>query len=94
MMRVTPRSLEWSIYRRRNPQRRKNHTMTMIRTFGRLLPLCGLALLAQPAESCHRFHTWNYPYPQRCGVIRAVVHQTPPIDDRQAAIEKLKELLK
>ena len=25
-------------------------------------------LIAQPAEACHRFHRWNYPWPQRCKV--------------------------
>jgi hypothetical protein len=25
---------------------------------------------AQPAWACHRFHVWNYPTPQRCGIIR------------------------
>lgn len=34
--------------------------------------LTALALLAltQPAEACHRFSVWRYPYPQRCGVAR------------------------
>jgi hypothetical protein len=25
-------------------------------------------LVAQPAEACHRFARWNYPWPQRCRV--------------------------
>jgi hypothetical protein len=31
--------------------------------------------LIQPAEACHRFHVWNYPYPQRCDTLRQI---TPP----------------
>jgi hypothetical protein len=27
-----------------------------------------LALLATPAQACHRFRVWKYPYPQRCSV--------------------------
>jgi hypothetical protein len=27
-----------------------------------------LVLLATPAEACHRFSVWKYPYPQRCAV--------------------------
>jgi hypothetical protein len=25
-------------------------------------------LLATPAQACHRFSVWKYPYPQRCAV--------------------------
>lgn len=25
-----------------------------------------LLLWATPAMACHRYHTWRYPYPQRC----------------------------
>jgi hypothetical protein len=25
-------------------------------------------LLATPAEACHRFSVWKYPWPQRCGL--------------------------
>ena len=28
-----------------------------------LLPL----LLSQPAQACHRFSEWRFPFPQRCG---------------------------
>lgn len=23
-------------------------------------------MLTSPAYACHRYHTWHYPYPQRC----------------------------
>jgi hypothetical protein len=26
-------------------------------------------LLATPAQACHRFSVWKYPYPQRCAVV-------------------------
>jgi hypothetical protein len=35
--------------------------------------------LASPAEACHRFHTWRYPYPQNCGVrLAGSVRQPQP----------------
>ena len=26
-------------------------------------------LASQPAQACHRFQRWNYPFPQRCGYL-------------------------
>jgi hypothetical protein len=36
-----------------------------------------LVLLATPADACHRFSVWRYPYPQRCG-LRVVQLEAPP----------------
>jgi hypothetical protein len=30
------------------------------------LPAAILLLFSTPAEACHRFHYWAYPFPQRC----------------------------
>ena len=32
-----------------------------------------IALLPAPAEACHRFSVWKYPWAQRCGVIPKTV---------------------
>lgn len=32
------------------------------------LTLIVLLLAPTPAEACHRFSVWKYPYPQRCAV--------------------------
>lgn len=32
------------------------------------LALIVAVVLASPAQACHRFHVWNYPFPQRCEV--------------------------
>ena len=32
-----------------------------------------IALLPAPAEACHRFSVWHYPWAQRCGVIPKTV---------------------
>ncbi len=32
-----------------------------------------VALLPAPAEACHRFSVWKYPWAQRCGVIPKTV---------------------
>lgn len=47
--------------------------------------LAALALLAltQPAEACHRFARWNYPWPQRC----AGSHAPAPVIDRSWYVE-------
>ncbi len=36
----------------------------------KLAAVLALVVSAQPALACHRFHVWNYPTPQRCGIIR------------------------
>jgi len=68
----------------------------------RLAGLALITLITTPAEACHRFHTWKYPWPQQCGsanrfIIKAAVPVAPPpppLDERQAAINKLKEMMK
>lgn len=35
-----------------------------------------LALLATPAEACHRYSVWRFPWPQHC-VIRAAQTKAP-----------------
>lgn len=54
--------------------------------------------VAQPAEACHRFSRWYYPYKQRCSVVTPSNHdwyveitKLPPLDDRGIAIEQLKK---
>ena len=32
-----------------------------------------------PADACHRFAIWKYPFPQRCSVAKAPVYPLPPI---------------
>ncbi len=46
----------------------------------------GTALFSiQPADACHRFHTWRYPWPQRCGVaVPAPLHAS---QDRSYYVE-------
>lgn len=43
-----------------------------------------LALAAWPADACHRFHVWNYPWPQRCGLVaqRDPPKPSPPPEKR------------
>jgi len=36
-----------------------------------------LVLLATPANACHRFSVWRFPYPQRCG-LRVVQLEAAP----------------
>jgi hypothetical protein len=36
-----------------------------------------LVLLATPANACHRFSVWRFPYPQRCG-LHVVQLEAPP----------------
>lgn len=46
----------------------------------RVVLVLALVLVAsQPADACHRFARWKYPWPQRCGVSGAsgVAVQTP-----------------
>jgi hypothetical protein len=38
-----------------------------------------LILLATPAEACHRFSVWQYPYPQRCRVEVSPPPKPPPL---------------
>ena len=68
-----------------------------------------LVLASAPAEACHRFHVWNYPWPQRCGVLPKIVHppnnvwyveitKMPPpsaaeMDGRAQAVERLKAMM-
>ncbi len=42
-------------------------------------------LVATPAAACHRFHTWRYPWPQRCGVAAPAPVQAP--QDRSYYVE-------
>ena len=56
---------------------------------------------AQPAQACHRFTRWHFPWPQRCGALivkherqARLVLPTPPVEDRAAPnIVILPELL-
>jgi hypothetical protein len=54
---------------------------------------------AQPAEACHRYSRWLYPYAQRCGVRTALIVdrswyvEVVLPDERAAAIEVLKKEL-
>ena len=34
-----------------------------------------------PALACHRFHVWNYPWPQRCTVSSQMIHAIRVIPD-------------
>ena len=34
-----------------------------------------------PALACHRFHVWNYPWPQRCTVSSQTIHAIRVIPD-------------
>ena len=59
----------------------------MIRALATVL-LIGATL--QPAQACHKFTRWNFPWPQRCGA--PVKHErqtrlvlTAPSEDRTAA---------
>ena len=38
----------------------------MIRIAIPTLALAAALASIEPADACHRFHTWRYPYPQRC----------------------------
>jgi len=50
---------------------------------------------ADPAHACHRFHTWRFPFPQRCDVRLFRPSPAPaPIFDEQAARAKAVEALK
>jgi hypothetical protein len=43
--------------------------------------------MLEPAQACHRFARWGYPWPQRCG-LTAPVHRVsapPPFEPRTAA---------
>lgn len=40
------------------------------------------ALMVSPAQACHRFSVWKYPFPQRCAVARV---QAP--EDRSWFVE-------
>lgn len=64
-----------------------------------------LTLLPTPALACHHYSRWYYPYPQpKCGLAARgtdpqdhswyVEFVFPELDERQQAIEKLKELMK
>ena len=48
----------------------------------RFLGAC-LLLLATPAEACHKFSRWYYPYPQRCIITASVM---PPIRSEEIQI--------
>ncbi len=52
----------------------------------------GAALFSiQPADACHRFHIWRYPYPQRCdgAANRSTLNlrTVPPTPDRSYYVE-------
>ena len=34
-----------------------------------VLALALVLVASQPAQACHRFQRWNYPFPQRCGYL-------------------------
>lgn len=36
-------------------------------------------LIATPAQACHRFSVWKYPYAQRCAVVAQVTETKPPV---------------
>ena len=42
-----------------------------------------IPLVVSPAQACHRFRVWNFPYPQRCSVARV---QAAP-EDRSWFVE-------
>jgi hypothetical protein len=44
-----------------------------------VLALAALMMTAAPAEACHRFARWHYPWPQRCGVQRHVAGLVTPV---------------
>ena len=46
--------------------------------------IVGTALLmVSPAQACHRFRVWNFPYPQRC----SVAHVQAAPEDRSWFVE-------
>lgn len=48
------------------------------------------ALMVSPAQACHRFSVWKYPFPQRCAVAQVQVDRSwfveitaaPPVSER------------
>jgi hypothetical protein len=42
------------------------------------LKIAAMCLLmgAQPAQACHRFHTWHYKFPQNCRMFKATAYYT------------------
>jgi hypothetical protein len=47
-------------------------------------------LISQQAMACHRFHRWNYPWPQRCRVDSDRVHHAQtlsPTEDKSWYVE-------
>jgi hypothetical protein len=52
-----------------------------------------LTLVAQPAQACHRYSRWYYPYPQKCGATRyAAITPEPVARPRPFIPEALPEL--
>jgi hypothetical protein len=37
------------------------------------LIVCTALLMVSPAQACHRFSVWKYPFPQRCAVAQVQV---------------------
>jgi hypothetical protein len=65
-----------------------------------------IVMLVSPANACHHYARWYYPYPQpRCGIAARTTNPEdhswsveiialPPAWERELAIDKLKEQLK
>jgi hypothetical protein len=51
-----------------------------------LITILFVGAMLEPAQACHRFARWGYPWPQRCG-LTAPVHRVsaPPVERRTAA---------
>jgi hypothetical protein len=46
-----------------------------------------LGLIAQPAQACHKYSHWYYPYPQRCGVTEHIAYHHYHQEDRSYYVE-------